>query len=327
VRKLGFITRSYIGKVGVLILALAAFSGGRAYASTDWSAIESAMKVDGVVLPNGVLRFELVRQDIGNITVNGQLVGEHEGVSGFVGFKQIEGGRFFADGSIPVLDSESQKLQTALRQDTHIQITAIANRLSQETPSLLWVHFEARGNGASLATSIASALATIGSPQLDLFVLPGTENIISLSDIPQQFQDLFKQGFLEQIGNAIVFYLPRPDEKSIHLGSVPAESGLGVGHSFYIEILGNVDSVTVTMDVDMALRKDEVQQVVDVLRSGGFTVSSVSNNFVDDDPSLYYVHVFGTGNGFDFAQPLFTAVQIIEADSKFEQGHGHDHGW
>jgi hypothetical protein len=53
---------------------------------------------------------------------------------------------------------------------------------------------------------------------------------------------------------------------------------------------------------------------------GGFSISSQSNNFVNDDPSLYYVHASASGNGFDFAQPLFTAVQVIEADS----GHGHN---
>ena len=310
-----------IGKALALTLALFALFGGRAYAATDWSSIESAMKVNGVVLPQDVLRFELVRRDIGNITVNGQVIGENEAASGFVSFKEIENGRFFADGSIPVRDSEVQAVQTALRQDTRIHITAIGNRLAQDTPSLLWVHFEARGNGKSLATSIASVLATIQNPQLGLFVLPGTENIISLSDIPQQFQDLFKQGFLEQLGNTIVFYLPRPDERRIRLGEVPAAFGLGVGQSFYITILGDVNSVTVTMDVDFALRKDEIQQVSDVLRGGGFTISSQSNNFVNDDPSLYYVHASAMGNGFDFAQPLFTAVQIILADSR---GHGHD---
>ncbi|HSY72393.1 MAG TPA: DUF1259 domain-containing protein [Alloacidobacterium sp.] len=317
---LGSIVGRHTGKALALTLALAAFSGGRAYAATDWSAIQTAMKVNGVVLPHDVLRFELVRTDIGNITVNGQTINENEAASGFVSFKEIENGRFFADGSIPVRDSEVEAVQTALRQDTSIHITAVANRLTQDTPSLLWVHFEARGKGASLATSIASVLGTINSPQVGALVIPGTENIISLSDIPQQFQDLFKQGFLEQLGNSIVFYLPRPDEKRIRLGEVPASFGLGVGQSFYITILGDVNSVTVTMDVDFALRKDEIQQVSDILRSGGFSISSQSNNFVNDDPSLYYVHASASGNGFDFAQPLFTAVQVIEADS----GHGHN---
>jgi hypothetical protein len=329
-RRPGSIARFHISKALALTLILAAFTGGRAYAATDWSAIQSAMNTTGNPLPHDVLRFELVRTDINAIQVPGGLVIDaNEGASGFVSFKPIEGGIFFADGSIPVRDTESQTVQTALRKDARIHITAIANRLSQETPSLLWIHFEARGNGASLATSIAAALATINNPQLGVFVDPGTENIISLSDIPQQFQDLFKQGYLEQLGNSIVFYLPRPDEKFIHLGQVPADFGLGVGHSFYILIQGNVDSVTVTMDADLALRKDEVQQVVDVLRGGGFTISSLSNNFLDDDPSLTYVHIYGFGNGFDFAQSLFTAVQIIEADSKHEHGHDHDHdhGW
>lgn len=328
-RRQGFVRKLSIATTFILAFALMVFSGGRAYAATDWSAIQSAMGTDGVVLPGNVLRFELVRLDIGNINVNGQIIGVNEAANGFVSFKEIENGKFFADGSIPVRDSEAQSIQTALRANPRIQITAIANRISQETPSLLWVHFEARGDGGSLATSIASVLATIHNPQLGLVVIPGTENIISIDDIPPQFQELFKQGFLEQINNTIVFYLPRPDEKRISLGPAPASFGLGVGQSFYITIQGNVDSEEVTMDVDFALRKDDIQPVSDVLRRGGFTISSQSNHYVNDDPNLYYVHASAVGNGFDFANPLFVAVKIIEANSKrdHDHDHDHDHGW
>lgn len=322
-RRQGFVRKLPIATTFILTFALVAFSGGRAYAATDWSAIQSAMGTNGVVLSGDVLRFELVRLDVGNINVNGQVIVVNEAANGFVSFKEIENGKFFADGSIPVKDSEAQSVQMALRANPRIQITAIANRLSQETPSLLSIHFEARGDGANLATSIASVLATIHNPQLGLVVVPGTENIISLSDIPQQFQDLFKKGFLEQINDTIVFYLPRPDQKRISLGRTPASFGLGVGQSFYITIQGDVNSVIVTMDVDFAMRKDEIQQVSDVLRGGGFTISSQSNNYVDDDPDLYYVHASASGNGFDFAQSLFTAVQIIQADSQ-HRDHDHD---
>jgi hypothetical protein len=321
-RKLCSVIASHAGKTLVLALALSALFCGRAYADPDWSPIENALKANGTILPNDVLRFELVRQDVGNVNVNGQAIDENEAASGFVSFKQIDDGRFFVDGSLPVLESEVAAAQLALRKDDRIHIAAITNRLILATPNLLWIHFEATGNGASLATSIAAVLATIHNPQVGVTVIPGTENIISLSDIPQQFQDLFKKGNLEQIGDVIVFYLPRPDERRIHLGRAPAELGLGVGQSFYIHIQGGVDSVIVTMDVDLALQADEVQNVADVLRAGGFTISSQSNNFINDDPHLYFVHASASGNGFDFAQPLLTAVDIINAHNG-----GHDHGW
>ena len=324
-RRPEFFKSSLYSKFPIVILALAVFCSGRVYAATDWSAIQTAMQVNGVVLPHDVLRFELVRTDIGSINVNGQVINENESASGFVSFKEIAGGWFFADGEIPVRDSEAQAVQTALRANTNIHITGISNRLSQDTPSLLWIYFEATGKGAGLAGSIASVLATIHNPQLGLTIVPGTENIISLSDIPQQFQDLFKKGYLEQLGDTIVFYLPRPDENWMSLGPAPASIGLGVGQSFYITIQGDVNSVIVTMDVDFALRKDEVQAVSDVLRSGGFTVSSLASHYASDDPGLYYLHCSASGNGFDFAQALFTAVQIIQTDSS--HGHVHPGGW
>jgi hypothetical protein len=267
-------------------------------------------------MPGQVLRFELVRQDL-TVTVNGQTLPSYEVAAvanGFVAFKEIHDGQFFADGSLPAQESEVAALETALRANTHIRITAIVNHVILETPKLVWVHFEATGNGATLAASLATALMTINNPQIGVGVIPGTNTVFNPSSIlPPQFLKLFDEGFVEQLVDIFAFYLPRPDERRISLSGVPAETGLGVGQSFYIQVSLS-GGTNATLNIDFALRAEEVQAVEDTLRAGGFTVTSQSSHFVDDNPHLYFVHATASGDGLGLGTTLYNVIQIIQKE-------------
>jgi hypothetical protein len=311
------LTRSSVAKALALAFVFSLVFTGKTYAATDWSAIQSAMKVNGSLLPGNVLRFELVRKDL-TVSVNGQVLNpfESQAANGFVAFKEIHDGWFFADGSLPAQESELPAVQTALRANTHIRITAITSRVINESPTLIWVHFEADGNGADLAATIATALAVMQNPQSGISVIPGTNTVIDPASIlPPNFLKLFDEGYVEVLENVFAFYLPRPDENRIFLGGEKAETGLGVGQSFYI-MISVTGGTTASMDIDFALRADEVQAVEDTLRAGGFTVTSQSNWYDDDEPRLYFVHVTGSGDGFTLANTLYSVILIIQADSR-----------
>jgi hypothetical protein len=292
---------------------------GKTYAATtDWSAIQSALNANGTEMPGNVLRFELRREDF-TTTINGQPVPLTEAAAvtnGYIAFKPSGNGRFFVDGSIPAQETEVASLQSALRTNKQIHITAVAGRLIQESPKLIWVHFEASGNGADLAGSLATALTTVHSPQVGVTVIPGTNSIINPASIlPSNFLKLFDEGFVEQFDDTFAFYLPRPDEKRIFLGDTRAESGLGVGQSFYIQVSFS-GGTSITLNIDFALRADEIQAVEDTLRAGGFTITSQTSNFVNSYPDLYFVHVTGSGDGLTLGDSLYNAVQIIQNDSR-----------
>lgn len=323
------IPRSFFHAVwSALVRALApafvflVFCQARSFAATDWTAIQSAMQAPGTPMPGDVLRFELARQDL-SFTVNGQAVPFYESAAvsnGFVAFRSMHDSWFFVDGSLPAQESEVGALESALRVNPRIRITAVAGRAILESPKLVWVHFEATGDGAALAASLATALATIQSPQINVEVKPGTNTVFDPSILPPQFLKLFDEGFVEQLQDMFAFYLPRPDERQISLGNERAESGLGVCQSFYIQIDFS-GGTNATLNVEFALRGEEVQAVSDALRAGGFTITSQANNFLDDNPHLYFVHATGSGDGFTLGNALYNAVQIIQADS----GPHHDH--
>ncbi len=314
-RKLRFLPH---GSSIALALAFFILLCGRSFAATDWSAIQTALGANGVQFPGDVLRFELVRQDL-TISVNGQTLPSNEVAAianGYIGFKEIGDSRFFVDGALPAQETELSALELALRQNTQIRITAIVNHQILETPKLIWVHFEATGDGAAIATSLATALTAIHSPQLNVLVIPGTNSVFNPSSLlPPQFLKLFDEGFVEQLVDIFAFYLPLPDEHSISLGPARAETGLGVGQSFYIQIPFSGGSDQATLNIDFALQADEIQPVEDTLRAGGFTISAQHSQYVDDFPRLYFVHASASGDGFSLGNTLYNVIQIIQQQS------------
>lgn len=314
--------RSVLARAVALAFVVFAVFSAKSQAATDWSAIQSALQANGTLMPGNVLRFELVRQRLA-ITVDGQAIptGQDAAIAnGFIAFRPTWNDGFFVDGSLPAKETELGALLAALGSDARIHVTAIAGRSVLETPAFIWVHFEARGDGGTIANALATALATIGNPQIGVNVIPGVNGIIDPASIlPPQFLTLFDEGWVEQLTSIFAFYLPRPDEHRIMLGDEPAEPGLGVAQSFYIQVPFTGNSTNVTLNVEFALKAEEIQPVEAALEAGGFAISSQTNNYVEDHPHLYFVHASASGDGFTLGNALYNAIEIVHADSQY--GH------
>jgi hypothetical protein len=299
----------------MLVLTVVLLPTKGAFAATDWSGIQAAMGADGYVFPGDVLHFQLSRHDLA-ISVDGvpfPQPGFNAAVAnGFIAFKEKRRNDFFVDGALPAQESELPALEDSLlAHGRAIRITAVYSHVTNISPKLIWVHFEATGPGVDLATFLAAALVTIHNPQLGGVFIPGTNSVFDPSLLPEPILDLFNEGLVAQVDTIFAFWLPRPDECSITLDSrVGAQSGLGVGQTFYIEVnfSGGAD---ITINIDFALRPHELPAVQSILRSGGFTLPSLSNNYVSDSPRLHYLHATASGNGILIGATLFKAIQVI----------------
>jgi hypothetical protein len=316
--------------VRMLVLAVVLLPTQAAFAATDWSGIQAAMGTEGYVFSGDVLHFQLSRHDLA-ISVDGVPLASYSFnaavANGFVAFKEKRRNDFFADGALPAQESELSALEDSLlAHGRAIRITAIYSHVTNISPKLIWVHFEATGPGAELASWLAAALEIIHNPQLGGSFIPGSNFVFDPSLLPQPILDLFNQGFLAQVDNVFAFWLPRPDECSISLDSrVQAQSGLGVGQTFYIQVdfSGGAD---ITINIDFALRSNELPAVQSILGSGGFTLPSLSNNYVSDTPRLHYLHATASGHGIAIGATLFKVVQVIGRGSGCANGTGNGSG-
>ena len=99
----------------------------------DWTPIQTALGASGTVLTGPVLHFDLVRSDL-SITINSQPLDSAEAANGYINFKLLPDGHYFADGALPAEEAQVPALTAALRANPVVHISAIVNHAALEVP-------------------------------------------------------------------------------------------------------------------------------------------------------------------------------------------------
>lgn len=108
----------------------------------------------------------------------------------------------------------------------------------------------------------------------------------------QKFGDVYKFGF------------PRTDlHVSVH--GLAIKPGLALGS--WAAFTGTDDDAMVMGD--LVLLEDEVNPVIEKLRSAGFEISAVHNHLMDETPHVMYVHYMGHGASALLATSLHAALE------------------
>jgi hypothetical protein len=125
----------------------------------DIAAIDQALghpgKANGGVYQISVARHEQVHLD-------GLLLPPSTGVTTVINFEAVAGGKSAITGDFALLPSEVPAVLRALRQ-AGIAITALHSHMLTDSPHLLYCHFFALGDGATLAGALRIALAATNS--------------------------------------------------------------------------------------------------------------------------------------------------------------------
>ena len=304
-------------------LGMVVFASTAAHAATpDYSAFTSSngLNAPGILTPDGsTIDFPLVRQDLSNLTIKLQGVAAQPAApeavaNGYIDIRQNTTFRntYFVVGAFPALASELPTLESALEL-IGLPITAVADQTAGTSKAIYTVHVEGTITEPAtiLAGGIATALATISSPQLNVTVqYPG----VVFPEIPAKFTRITDSSTAELIdGNAVVFSIPRNDATPITLGTVIADPSVGVGETVIIS--GNGTSL---LNAELALKPAEVQPVLAILIGGGFTISSSGDYFTNDSTRLTFIHAVAastTLDGFQ-AQAEQLGLAILKAVKK-----------
>lgn len=306
----------FAAALGVLLFASAA-----AHAQ-DYSAFTGAngLNAPGITTPDGsTITFPLVRQDQTMLTIKvpgiaAQPAAPEAVANGYIGIRKNLNfsNTYFVVGAFPALASELPTLESALEL-IGLPITAVANETAGTNKAIFTVHVEGTITEPAtiLAGGIATALATIASPQANVSIqYPG----VVYPTVPPRFKKVVNETTAELIDfNAEVFSIPRNDATPITLGSIVADPSVGVGQ--IVTISGNGTSL---LTAELALKPNEVQPVLAILIGGGFTVSSAGDYFTNDSTHLTFVHavaVATTQDGF-YAQAEQLGFAILKTVKK-----------
>jgi hypothetical protein len=286
---------------GIHVLAFCAMAsiGSAANAQEiDWKKVDEAIGRSAAVVSGDVHRYAFPRSDL-NVTLDGVTIRPALALGGWTAFKPMHGGVMIM-GDLVLLETEINPVMLKLIQNG-AEITAVHNHLLRSSPATFYMHVGGHGDPVKLATAIQTALAESRTP-LTPPAPPAAQPAIDL-DTAQLDQIIGVKG--QANGGVYQFAVPRRDpvsESGVQLSPV---GPLGVATAIGFQPTGGSKAA---ITGDFVLTGEEVNPVIQALRSNGIEVTALHSHMLDEQPRLFFMHFWANDDALKLARGLRSAL-------------------
>jgi hypothetical protein len=175
---------------------------------------------------------------------------------------------------------------------------------------MFYMHVHGHGTPAELARRIKPAIDLIGKNAKAASPAPAAPAAAAPTlDTAKLAQIVGTPG--EQTGPVYKITIGRDDLKLTEMGaSINARMGLNTWAAF----VGTNDKAAVAGDV--AMLGNEVTSVLKALRKNGIDVVAIHQHMVDTQPTVYFLHYWGTGPAEKLATAVKAAVSELGKSAK-----------
>jgi hypothetical protein len=239
-----------------------------------------------------VLKLTFPRTDL-HVYVGGFPVEPGFALTSWIAFKQHQN-RTVIMGDLVLLDQEINPVISKMVANG-VAVTALHNHLVGETPEIMYLHFEGRGEALKLAGIMKEALELTGTPLTSLPV-QSAGNI----DWAKVESILGRTG--QKKDNLLLFSIPRADK--IYEGAMEIPPFMGVAMAINFERVGNQAATT----GDFVLLAREVNPVVRALRENSIQITAIHNHMLFETPRIFFLHFWGVGMPEQLAKGIMEAL-------------------
>jgi len=273
----------------VLITAtLVAFaSGARAQEMpAEYKQVLQSLSKQGDYKAN-VLKVNIPRNDV-SVKVANVATPTPFGFGGWVAMTKGTGGMEVMMGDLVLTQDEVNPVMSALL-DNGFDVTALHNHFLWDEPRMFFMHVHGHGSAADLAKRVKPALDLIGkNTQKPAATPPAASGAAPTLDTAKLATIVGTEG--EQNGAVYKITIGRDDLKLTEMGApINARMGLNTWAAF----VGTNDKAAIAGDV--AMLGNEVTPVLKTLRKNGIEVVAIHQHMVDTQPTVYFLHYWGTG--------------------------------
>ena len=230
-----------------------------------------------------VLKVNIPRNDL-SVTVANVKTPTPFGFGGWVAMTKGDGGMDVLMGDLVLTQDEVNPVMSALL-DNGLEVTALHNHFFWDEPRMFFMHVHGMGTPAALATKLKPALAMIGKPT----ATPAPAAPASLGfDAAAIAKIVGHQG--DTTGAVYKITVGRDD---LNLKDMGAPLNARMGLNTWAAFVGTDANAAVAGDV--AMLAGEVQSVLKALRQNGLQVVAVHQHMTSTQPTIYFLHYWGTG--------------------------------
>jgi hypothetical protein len=302
--------------VTILLLSISAASAAFAQnMPADYDSVLKTVEKQGDFKAN-VLKINIPRSDL-KVTIDGITTPTPFGFGGWLAMTKGDGGNEVMMGDLVLLEDEVNPVMSALLENG-LEVTALHNHFFFESPRIFYMHVHGHGKAADLARMAKPALDLIGrgSPRHQSSVTGGRPSILAGTIDTAKIAGIVGHGG-EQSGPVYKITVGRDD---LHLKEMGAPINTRMGLNTWAAFFGSDANAEIAGDV--AMLASEVNPVLKALRTNGLNVVAIHNHMISDQPTIYFLHYWGTGPSDKLASGFKAALGEL---GKRREGHGKSH--
>ena len=294
---------------GVVVMVLGCLAGSGVAAAQDMPAeyqrVLSALGRQGDYKAN-VLKVNIPRNDL-KVKVAGIDTPTPFGFGGWVALTKGEGGHEVLMGDLVLTQDEVNPVMSALLKEG-LDVTALHNHFFWEEPRIFYMHVHGMGTADALTQKLKPAIALIGAsapaPAASGSAPPAPAAAASALNTAALAKTIGTEG--EQSGAVYKITIGRDDLQVREMGApINARMGLNTWAAF----VGTDAKAAVAGDV--AMLASEVTPVLKALRDHGLDVVAIHHHMTDTQPTIFFLHYWGTGPAASLAQGVRAAVEQL----------------
>jgi hypothetical protein len=272
----------------------------KANASEYWKPVEKAMGEKGKVSPDGAIKFTIPMTL--NVTLDGIKLNQASERSHDFDFMRA-GDQAMMVGEIGVTEEEVKNVSDMVLQ-SGLQVTAIHNHLLRTSPHITWIHIYGNGDPIDMAKNIRNITDYVNgyssASESEKFQSKG----INTTELDRIIGD---KGSAE--GGDYNYDIPRADK--VRMNGYVLSPVMDVSTMINFQPLGKGNAAVIG---EFVLEENEVEPVVRTLAANGIEVTALHSHMITEQPRLFYVHCWATGDATELAGIMREALN--ETNSK-----------
>src|SRR5262245_41095266 len=263
----------------------------------DWKRVDEAIGRSAAV-SGDVHRYGFPRSDL-TVTLDGVTIKPALALGGWAAFKPAHGGAMVM-GNLVLLETEINPVMAKLIENG-IGITAVHNHVLRGNPATFYMHIGGHGDPVKLATALRTGLAASKTP-LTPPAPPASQPAIDLAT-GQLDQIIGAKG--QANGGVYQFGVPRRDPISENGMQITPVGPLGLATAIGFQPTGGGKAA---ITGDFVLTGNEVNPVINTLRSNGIEVTAVHSHMLNEQPRLFFLHFWANDDAVKLAKGVRAAL-------------------